>query len=317
MKAHGPILALCVAFAVAACGGDDGGTGLRVVATTTQIGDFVRNVGGDSVRLTVLLKPNQDAHDFDPEPSQVRALANAGLVLRNGIGLDAFVHKAIEGSDAEVVVVSEGIRLRTGGEHEEEEGEGEHAEDEAAHEEAAGNDPHVWLSVPNAKIMVENVRLALREADSANEAASDQNAQRYLAELDALDASIRQQVATVTAACRKLVTNHEVLGYYAEAYGLELVGSVIPSATTEAQPSAGDVAEIVRRIRAEGVPAIFAEASVNPALLRQVGREAGVTVVDDLYGDSLGPAGSDGATYIEMMQSNTRKIVAALRGCGR
>jgi ABC-type Zn uptake system ZnuABC Zn-binding protein ZnuA len=296
-------------------GGGDEGQGLRIVATTTQIGDFARNVAGEQVRLTVLLKPNQDAHDFEPEPSQIRALADADLVLRNGIGLDAFVSKAIEGTDAEVVVVSDGVRLRAG-EHEEEGDEGEHEEDEAAHEEAAGNDPHIWLSVANARVMVENVRQALREADPANAVVYDQNAQRYLAELDVLDASVRQQVASVPSGCRKLVTNHDVLGYYAAAYGLEVVGSVIPSATTEAQPSASDVAQIVERIRDEGVPAIFAEASVNPALVQQVGREAGVRVVDDLYGDSLGSSGSDGATYIEMMQSNTRKIVEALKDCG-
>jgi zinc/manganese transport system substrate-binding protein/manganese/iron transport system substrate-binding protein len=294
---------------------DDEDAGFSVVATTTQIGDFARNVGGDDLNLTVLLDPNQDAHDFEPEPSQIRALANADLVLRNGIGLDTFVNKAVEGVDAEVAVVTDRIQLRAGGGHEEEEGEEE--EDEEAHEEAGGNDPHVWLSVANAKIMVENVRVALREADAANASLYDQNAQRYLAELDGLDASIRQQVATIPSACRKLVTNHEVLGYYAEAYGLEVVGSIIPGATTEAQPSASDVAGIVQRIRAAGVPAIFAETSVNPALIRQVGREAGVTVVDDLYGDSLGPAGSDGATYIQMMQSNTKKIVEALRTCGR
>ena len=309
------LVCLFAAVGAACSGGDsDEGQGLRVVATTTQIGDFVRNVAGEDVRLTVLLRPNQDAHDFEPEPSQIRALADADLVLRNGIGLDTFVNRALEGSGAEVVVVSEGVRLREGGEHEDEE-EDEHEEDEEAHEEAAGNDPHVWLAVANAKVMVENVRQALREADAPNAALYDQNAQRYLAELDTLEASIRQQVATIPASCRKLVTNHDVLGYYADAYGLQVVGSVIPSATTEAQPSASDVADIVDRIRAEGVSAIFAETSVNPALVQQVGREASVLVVEDLYGDSLGPTGSDGATYATMMESNTRKIVGALSSC--
>jgi zinc/manganese transport system substrate-binding protein/manganese/iron transport system substrate-binding protein len=111
------------------------------------------------------------------------------------------------------------------------------------------------------------------------------------------------------------VTNHDVLGYYATAYGFEVVGAVIPATSSGAQASASDVMEIVRLIESEGVPAIFAEASINPDLIRQVSREAGVTVVDDLYGDSLGPAGSDGATYIEMMRSNTAKITEALKDC--
>jgi zinc/manganese transport system substrate-binding protein/manganese/iron transport system substrate-binding protein len=133
--------------------------------------------------------------------------------------------------------------------------------------------------------------------------------------LQALDASIKQQVAQIPGACRNLVTNHDVLGYYAQTYGFEVIGSVIPSTSSQASASASDVAGIVRQIKSEGVPAIFAEASINPDLIRQVGREAGVKVVDDLYGDSLGPSGSDGATYVKMMQANTKKIVDALKAC--
>jgi len=283
-----------------ACGGDGGDSRLRVVATTTQIGDFARQVGGERIALTVLLKPNQDAHDFEPQPSQVRALERADLVLRNGIGLDAFVEKALRASDADVVVVTQGVSLRAA---------------DAAGDEAAGRDPHVWFSVANARRMVENIRDALAAADAANAAHYSESASAYLARLEELEGEIEAQVATIPAACRKLVTNHDVLGYYADAYGFEIVGAVIPSVSTEARASAADVAGIVRKIRAEGVTAIFAEASANPDLIRQVGREAGVKVVDDLYGDSLGPAGSDGATYVEMMRSNTRKIVEALRDC--
>jgi ABC-type Zn uptake system ZnuABC Zn-binding protein ZnuA len=163
--------------------------------------------------------------------------------------------------------------------------------------------------------MVASIRDGLTDADPANAAAFTANATAYLAQLDSLDTDIRSQAAQVPPACRKLVTNHDVLGYYAAAYGYTVVGSVIPSTTSAAQPSAADVAEIVRKIRAERVPAIFAEASINPNLIRQVGREAGVRVVDDLYGDSLGARGSDGATYIEMMRTNTRKITEALKDC--
>ncbi|HWC30331.1 MAG TPA: metal ABC transporter substrate-binding protein, partial [Dehalococcoidia bacterium] len=298
-----------------ACSGGDESSGaegrLRVVATTTQIGDFTREVGGDRVSLTVLLKPNQDAHDFELAPSQVRAIAEADLVLVNGLGLDAFVEKALESSEAEETVVSEGITPREGGHHEEEE-EHEGEEEEEEHEEG---DPHIWFSVANARIMVENIRDALSEADSANAATYAANASRYLTELQTLDVSIKQQVAQVPAGCRKLVTNHDVLGYYAEAYGFEVIGSVIPSTSSQASASASDVAEVVRQVRAENVPAVFAEVSINPDLIRQVGREAGVDVVDDLYGDSLGPSDSDGDTYVEMMQTNTRKIVNALKDC--
>jgi ABC-type Zn uptake system ZnuABC Zn-binding protein ZnuA len=282
---------------------------LKVIASTTQIGDFARQVGGERIQLTVLLKPNQDAHDFELAPSQVRAIAGADLVLANGLGLDAFLEKALESSEAEEVVVSGGITTLEGHEEEEEEHAGEEED------EHGGQDPHVWFAVANAVTMVENIRDALSAADAENAATFAGNATKYLAELQALDASIKQLAAQVPAACRKLVTNHDVLGYYAQAYGFEVIGSVIPSTSSQASASAADVASIVRQIKAEGVPAIFAEASINPDLIRQVGREAGVKVVDDLYGDSLGPSSSEGATYVGMMQSNTKKIVEALKAC--
>jgi len=293
--------ALLLPLALCACGGDGNGGGedrLRVVATTTQIGDFARRVGGDRIRLTVLLHASQDAHDFEPQASQIRALAEADAVLVNGLGLDAFVDAAVRQSDAKVVTVTQGARTR------------------ASSAAADKIDPHVWFDVANAKRMVENIRDALSAADPANASSYEQNAAAYLAELDALDQSVRDAIAAIPQACRKLVTDHEVLGYYAQAYGLEFVGSVVPSTSSEASASAADVAGIVRRIRELGVPAVFAEASGNPDLVRQVGREAGVKVVDGLYGDSLGPPGSDGATYVDMMRSNTAKIVAALRPCG-
>jgi ABC-type Zn uptake system ZnuABC Zn-binding protein ZnuA len=301
------LFALSVLTACAGGGdGDDSGR-LKVIASTTQIGDFARQVGGDRMHLTVLLKPNQDAHDFELAPSQVRAIAAADLVLANGLGLDSFLDKALESSEAHEVVVSDGIVTIEG--HE----EGEHASEES--DEHGGQDPHVWFSVANAVTMVENIRDALSAADAANATTYMENATKYLGELRALDASIKQQVAQIPGACRKLVTNHDVLGYYAQAYGFEVIGSVIPSTSSQASASASDVAGIVRQIKSEGVPAIFAEASINPDLIRQVGREAGVKVVDDLYGDSLGPSGSDGATYVKMMQANTKKIVDALKAC--
>jgi ABC-type Zn uptake system ZnuABC Zn-binding protein ZnuA len=297
------IASLFLPIACSTGGGSSSSERLRVVATTTQIGDFASNVGGDRISLTVLLRFNQDAHDFEPEPSQLRALAQAALVLRNGLGLDSFVDKAIAGSRAKVVTTTEGIEPLEGS-----------ASDDHGTEEHE-RDPHVWLSADNARTMVENVRDALSEADPDNAGDYRRNADAYLQRLAALDASIRDEVSQVPSPCRKLVTNHDVLGYYAAAYGFEVVGSVIPSVTTDAQASAANVADIVRKIRAERVPAIFAESSSNPALINQVGREAGVKVVTDLYGDSLGPAGSDGGTYIGMMQSNTRKIVEALKDC--
>jgi ABC-type Zn uptake system ZnuABC Zn-binding protein ZnuA len=307
-----PLLVLLLASACSNSSSESSGQ-LRVVATTTQIGDFARNVGGDRISLNVLLRPNQDAHDFEPEPSQIRALSNANLVLLNGVGLDQFVDRALGNSRATVVTVSDGIRIR-----EDHDDEDDDHDDEEAHDDDHdhdGEDPHVWFSVVNARKMVENVRDAFIDADPDNASFYRDNASAYLQRLGQLDDSIKQQIATIPASCRKLVTNHHVLGYYADAYGFEVVGAVIPSSSSDAQPSAANVADIVRKIREQRVPAVFAEASANPALINQVGREAGVKVVTDLYGDSLGAPNSDGATYIDMMQSNTKKIVAALKDC--
>ena len=316
-----PFLPLVALFLIAslACSDSDTGDaapkGLRVVATTTQIGDFARNVGGDRIDLTVLLSPNQDAHDFELQPSQIRAVTEADVVLRNGLELDAFLDKALEGSDATVATLADGVATQMGEADHDEEGEEHEDEEEGDEHEEEGIDPHIWFSVANARHMVENLRDALVAEDAANAALYRENATTYLNALDGLETEIRAEVEAIPAVCRKLVTNHDVLGYYAAAYGFEVIGAVIPSTSSEAQASASGIADIVRLIEEEGVPAIFAEASINPDLIRRVGQEAGVTVVDDLYGDSLGPAGSDGATYIEMMRSNTRAIAGALKDC--
>ncbi len=297
-----PLLAGCRAS-------ETSGGKLRVVATTTQIGDFARIVGGDRISLTVLLKPNQDAHDFEPLPSQVRAVSRADVVLRNGIGLDAFVTKLIDASsEAEVVTVTDGLPLL------DESGNVPRylSGDDTGSD---GYNPHVWFSVDNARRMVESVRDAFVRADPEGSQYYADNASRHLARLAELDSWIKMQVAQVPPACRKLVTDHDVFVYYAQAYGFTVVGSVVQGSSTSARPSASDVAGIVRRIRDEQVPAIFAEASVNPSLINQVAREAGVKVVADLYADSLGPKDSAGGTYIDMMESNTRKIVEALKDC--
>jgi zinc/manganese transport system substrate-binding protein/manganese/iron transport system substrate-binding protein len=297
MRFFGLLVALLL---LAACsGGDDENDSgrLKVVATTTQIGDFAKQVGGDRIDLTVLLKANQDAHDFELSPSQVRRLEDADLVLRHGLGLDSYVDRLTGESKGTIVTVTEGITPLE------------------STEEAGEPDPHVWFSVLNARTMVSTIRDALAADDAPNARFYQDNAARYLASLGELDSQTRTLVAQIPDACRKLVTNHDVLGYYAEAYGLEVIGSVIPGTSSEASASAADIATIVRQIRAEGVPAIFSEASINPDLIRQVGREAGVKVVDDLYGDSLGSSSSDGNTYIKMMQANTKKIVDALKAC--
>ena len=299
---------------LAACGGEGTATvapgvspggKLSVVTTTTQIRSMAEAVAGDKATVRSILAPGVDAHEFDPKPSDVEAITESGLVLKNGAGLDDWVDKLIEsaGSGAPIVTVSEGVPLREGleGAHE---GEGEAQ---------LGADPHVWFSVANAMTMTTNIRDALAQADGANASTYNSNAERYLEELQQLDEYIMAQVSSVPPEQRKMVTNHDAYGYYIERYGLTFVGSIIPSMSTDAQPSAQDVAELIEKIKAENVKAIFLESSINPSLAKQIGQDTGVKVVDTLYGDSLGEPGSPGETYVGMMKYNTDTIVEALK----
>jgi zinc/manganese transport system substrate-binding protein/manganese/iron transport system substrate-binding protein len=288
---------------------------LTLVATTTQIRALTEAVAGDRATVRSILPPGADAHDFEPRPSDLQAIAASALVLKNGIGLDSWVDRLIAnaGGARPLVTVTEGVPLRAGGPHpaDTQAGATPVAREQVEEE---GLDPHVWFSTANAMTMTRNIRAALVQVDPAGAAVYEANTTAYLGKLAELDQYIKDQVATIPPERRKVVTNHDAFGYYFDRYGLIFVGSIIPSLSSEAQPSAQDVAELIRKIRAEQVQAIFLESSINPALAKQVGDEAGVRVVDTLYGDALGPPGSPGATYEGMMRYNTDTIVPALKG---
>jgi ABC-type Zn uptake system ZnuABC Zn-binding protein ZnuA len=267
---------------------------LNIVATTTQVADFATNVGGDRVRVTSLLKPNLDAHDYEPSPADVEAIARADLVLENGAGLETWLRDTITNSGfrGPVVDTSQGVRLRMVG---------------------GQPDPHIWQSPRNAEVMVANIDRALAAADPADAAVFQANLAAYTKQLQVLDAEVQRQIDSL--ANKKLVTNHDAFGYYIDRYGLQLVGAVIPSFDTSAELSGRDIRDLVARIRATGAKAIFTETSLPPRAAETIAREAGVRVVtgeDALYGDSLGPHGSDGDTYIRMIRHNTRTIVSNL-----
>jgi len=264
---------------------------IAVVATTTQMQDLVRNVGGRRVHVVGILRPNVDPHDFEPTPASVAALSHAKLVVESGAGLDAWAHQLIDaaGSGAPVFDAAAGLPLR-------------------------GDDPHWW----GDPALVERVTVALTrrlgEVDPGHSAAYARNGARYVRQLARMDAANRRLVATVPSADRKLVTNHDAFAYLAAHYGIRVVGSVFPALSSAAQPSASDVADLIERIRSEHVRAVFTESSLDPALERQIASEAGVRVYADLYGDSLGPAGSPGATYLSMERWNVRAMVAGFLG---
>jgi zinc/manganese transport system substrate-binding protein/manganese/iron transport system substrate-binding protein len=295
-----------LAAVVAGCGGSSAGGSssgapgdktLKVVATTTQVQDFTRVIGGDRIKLTGILKPNVDPHDFEPSPADVDAIARADLLVKNGVDLEHWLDDTISsaGFNGTTVDTSKGVRIRKGGQ-----------------EDPAG-DPHIWQNPRNAKIMVANIERALASADPADASYFKANQDAYDAKLDALDAEVARRIDGL--ASNKLVTNHDAFGYYIDRYHLDFVGSIIPSFDTSAELSAKDVADIVAKIKATGVKVIFSESSLPPKTAETIANEAHVKVVEGenaLYGDTLGPAGSDGATYLQMIEHNTRTIVSNL-----
>ena len=283
---HGPVrrlLWLPIAFALAAsgCGSEAGATGkTEVVATTTQVADLARHVAGPDMHVTQILQPNTDPHDYEVRPHDLGALADADVVLRSGGEVDAWLDDAIEssGTDAPVVTLSDHMKLR-------------------------GDDPHWWQDPRNAIIAVHEIEKALHRTAPA-----------YVRQLERLDRDTAACIDKVPPAQRKLVTTHDALGYYADRYGIDVIGTVIPSLSTAAQPSAGDTAELIDTIRRTGVKAIFAESSVHPKVEEAIARETGARVGEELWADTLGPKGSSGATYIDSIRSNTAALVDGFSG---
>ncbi|MGE0600132.1 MAG: metal ABC transporter substrate-binding protein [Dehalococcoidia bacterium] len=286
------------ALLLASCGSggpSTTGSGISVVATTTQIGALTRAVAGEDVALTVLLPAGADAHDFEPDPQAVRKIGAAKVILRNGLGLDDWLDDTIDaaGGSAEVVTVTDGIEVRRSDE--------------------GDPDPHVWHDPTNAKIMVDNIVAALSAADPSNAALFASNGEAYKRVLDDTDAEVRRLINEIPAANRKVVTNHDAFGYFFDRYGLELIGAIIPSSSKDAQTSAKELADLQDLIKAEGVKAIFAEEEVDPKIARELASDTGVTIVEGLYADSLGAPGSGTETVDGMLLFNARKISEALK----
>lgn len=276
------------------------GEKLKVVATTTIVGDVVARIGGDRIDLKVLMPIGVDSHTYDPVPADAAAVSDAHVMFINGVGLEEFLKDFDLGGELPVVPVSVGIRIREGRAHE--------PGDE--HVDAMG-DPHVWFDVQNVMIWVENVEHALGELEPAGAAVYEENAHSYRHKLEELDAWIVEEVALVPEENRQMVTSHETLGYFCDRYGFEMVGTVFP-VTTAAGPSAQDLAKLEEAIKEAGVKAIFVEATVNPTLAERVAEDTGIEVVM-LYTGSLGPEGSGAENYPDYMRYDVTAIVEALK----
>jgi len=290
-------LGLVLAAALAGCGGDGGSAGgsVRVGAPTPLAAARARNVGGDRVEVDAIVAPNADPHEFEPRPGDVKAVADAEIVVRSGGDLDDWLGDLLEsaGGDPTTVTLLDRVKPLAG-------------DDEV--------DPHWWQDPRNALLAAAAIRDTLAKADPEGRARYEANAAAYLRRLRALDGAVARCVEQIPEAQRKLVTTHDALGYYARRYGLEVIGTVIPANTTQAQPSAGDTARLIDTIRRAKVRAIFAESSVEPKVEKAIARATGAVIGRPLWADGLGPAGSGGDTYLRAVAENTRAITEGLTG---
>lgn len=312
-----PFLAALM-MAASACGTTPTQTGtkrLRVVATFSVLGDFAARVAGSTAEVVVIVPAGADAHEFEPAPSDAARVADADLIVENGVEFETWLDALYgsSGSKARRVIASEGIALRESSEHHESgaTAEEKHSEDEHAHGE---HDPHVWQDVRNAIQMVRNVAEGMASVDSVNAAQYRANADAYIAELQKLDAEIEASIAQIPQENRRIVTTHDSLGYFGARYGVEIVGEVIDSLSTEAgEPSAQEIAALIDAIREKRVRAIFSESITNPQLVQRIADESGARIGGDLFTDALGGAGSGREAYVDAMRANLTMLTAALR----
>jgi ABC-type Zn uptake system ZnuABC Zn-binding protein ZnuA len=294
------VILTLVTFVFAACGGgpaSDSGTSAPVVlATTTFLADITRNVAGDRVTVESLLPMGADPHSYEATPYDVTKISGSKLLIINGADYEHFLEPLLEnaGGEREIIEASAGLHPR-------EDAQEEH-----------GVDPHLWLDPNNVITYVENIREALTHFDPEGAVEYQVNAETFIAELKELDVWIVEQVKQVPAEKRLLVTNHEALGYFADRYDFTIIGTVIESFSTDASPSAQQMASLVDQIKASDAPAIFLDASDNAVLAQQIANETGVRVVTNLYLESL-TEGAPAATYIDMMKHNVTQIVSALK----
>lgn len=310
---------------------------LKVVASFSILGDIVREVGGDDISLTTLVGPDGDAHGYEPTPSDAKKLADARVLVVNGLDFETWLPKLTKASgfNGQTVTASKGVTPRKfaghgdghghGADHDHDAKDGhhhkhgdDHEHDDHDHDHKSGHhhhhgdaDPHAWQSLANGVIYARNVADGLAAADPAHAQAYRQRADAYVAKLQALDASVRKTFAAIGADRRKVVTSHDAFGYFGDAYGVTFIPAM--GVSTDAEPSAREVAAIIEQVRRDKVPAVFVENISSPKLVQQIARETGAKVGGTLYSDALSKPGQPGATYLEMFEWNARQLAAALQ----
>ena len=264
---------------------------LNVVASFSILADFVRNVGGDRINLTTLVGPDSDVHVYTPAPSDAKRVAEAKLVIVNGLGLEGWLPRLVQsaGSKAQVITASAGIApLKLG----------------------SAADPHAWQSVPNARIYVADIANALAAADPDDADFFRAQAKAYLERLEALDREVREVVAKIPPERRKVISTHDAFGYFAAEYGIQFIAPL--GVSTETEPSARDIAAIISQIKAAKIPAVFLENISDDRLIRRIAAETGAKVGGILISDGLTGEKGPAPTYIDMVRHNIKALTSAL-----
>jgi ABC-type Zn uptake system ZnuABC Zn-binding protein ZnuA len=285
------------------------GTPVKVLAVESFLADIAQNVAGDRLHVDTLIPMGLDPHAFEPTPQDVARIADCQVLIINGAGLEGWLTATIGTVEGQrtLIEASKGLTSRQA-----RNGESASSPD-ATPSPSSPIDPHFWLDPNNAIQYVENIRDGLISVDPAGKDIYTANADAYIAQLKDLDGWIREQVSAIPAQRRLLITNHESFGYFADRYGFQVIGTVIPSVSTGSSPSAQQMAQLVDSIRSTGAPAIFLETGANPQIADQIAQETGVKVVSNLYTESITASGGDAPTYIDMLKFDTLAIVEALR----
>lgn len=280
---------------------------LPVVATFSILGDIVSNVGGDRVAIKTLVGPNGDAHVYSPSPADAKTLADAKVIVTNGLGFEGWLARLVKSSNSKApnIVASNGIKPRKlAGKH-------SHGHGHSHGHSHADGDPHAWQSVANVKVYVANIRDGLIAADPAGKATYEANAAAYLAKLDALDREVRETIARIPPERRKIITTHDAFGYFKDAYGVDFIAP--QGVSTDSEASARDVARIITQVKKQKIPAIFMENISDTRLLTRIASETGAKLGGTLYSDALTDEKGPAPTYIDLIRHNIRTLSAALQ----
>jgi ABC-type Zn uptake system ZnuABC Zn-binding protein ZnuA len=292
----------------ASTGGNSAST--KVIAVENYLADIAQNIAGERITIRFLMPYGIDPHEYEPTPKDVATVVESEMLIINGGGLEGWLADFLKNIQGQRLVVTacDGLPNRVATPF----SSGGNPTGTALAPSASPIDPHFWLDPVLVKTYVQNILHGLIQIDPSGKDTYTQNAEAYLAQLDDLDGWIRAQVSRIPQNKRLLVTNHESLGYFADRYGFQIVGSILQSVSPEAEPSAAQISDLIKLIRSSGVKAIFLEAGTNPQLANQIASETGVRVVTDLYTHSLTPPEGAAPTYIEMMRYDTSIIADAL-----